>query len=39
MTLHWGDRVAEEYNITLAEGYRGGIIVQGNGYPGTFDKP
>lgn len=39
VTLHWGGRVADEFTITLAQGYRGGAIVQGDGYPGALDKP
>ncbi|HEY1722487.1 MAG TPA: glycosyltransferase family 39 protein [Magnetospirillaceae bacterium] len=39
VTLHWGGRVADQFTITLAENYRGGVIVEGDGYPGALDKP
>lgn len=39
VTLHWGDRVADHYRLTYAEGYRGGLFVAGDGYPGAIDRP
>lgn len=39
VTLHWGDRVADRYRLTYAEGYKGGLFVEGDGYPGAMDRP
>jgi hypothetical protein len=39
VTLHWGGRIADRYRLTYAEGYKGGLFVEGDGYPGTMDKP
>jgi hypothetical protein len=39
VTLHWGGRAADEYRLALARGYRGGLIVEGDGYPGKTDNP
>jgi len=35
--LHWGRQFSDAYNLYLAEGYRGGNFVQGDGQPGAFD--
>jgi len=37
--LHWGHQPSDAYNLYLAEGYRGGNFVQGDGQPGAFDEP
>ncbi|MDR3440230.1 glycosyltransferase family 39 protein [Telmatospirillum sp.] len=37
--MHWGGRVADAYNLYLAEGYRGGLFVAGDGYDGDLDRP
>jgi 4-amino-4-deoxy-L-arabinose transferase-like glycosyltransferase len=39
VALHWGGRRADQYRLVLAQGYRGGLIVQGDGYPGQTDNP
>jgi 4-amino-4-deoxy-L-arabinose transferase-like glycosyltransferase len=38
VTLLWGGRVADRYRLTLAEGYKGGLFVEGDGYPGRMDN-
>lgn len=37
--MHWGGRIADQYTLYLAEGYRGGLFVAGDGYDGTMDGP
>ena len=39
VTLHWGGRAAEDYRLAFARDYRGGLIVEGDGYPGATDNP
>jgi len=39
VTLLWGGRVADHYRLTLGQGYRGGLFVEGDGYGGIWDKP
>jgi hypothetical protein len=39
VTLTWGGRVADHYRITLVQGYKGGLIVEGDGFPGAMDTP
>lgn len=39
VTLHWGGHPADAYNLYLAEGYRGGLFVKGDGYNGALDGP
>lgn len=36
--LHWGKKVADRYDIYLAEGYEGGMLVQGDGWNGERDS-
>lgn len=37
VTLHWGRHAEEHYAVTLAEGYKGGLFVMGDGMPGAMD--
>ena len=39
VVLHWRDHPADAYNLYLAEGYRGGAFVMGDGWNGTLDAP
>lgn len=39
VTLNWGGQPADRYNIYLAEGYKGGVFVQGDGLMGAMDAP
>jgi hypothetical protein len=39
VVLHWGGRPADVYALYFGEGYRGGLLVSGNGDPGTCDAP
>lgn len=37
--MPWGGRVADVYVLYLAQGYRGGALVQGDGPNGALDRP
>jgi hypothetical protein len=37
--MHWGGRMADAYNLYLAENYHGGLFVVGDGFEGTRDDP
>jgi 4-amino-4-deoxy-L-arabinose transferase-like glycosyltransferase len=37
--LPWGSRIADVYNLYLAQSYRGGLFVAGAGYQGRHDDP
>jgi hypothetical protein len=39
VVLHWGGRPADTYGLYLAEGYRGGAFVMGDGLDGIRDGP
>ena len=39
VVLHWGGREADAYSLYLAEDYRGGLFVEGDGLHGTPDAP
>jgi len=39
VVLHWGGRSADAYTLYLAEGYRGGLLVMGDGVRGACDSP
>lgn len=37
--LPWGKHSADRYDLYLAEGYKGGLFTQGEGWDGTRDRP
>jgi 4-amino-4-deoxy-L-arabinose transferase-like glycosyltransferase len=39
VVVHWGGRPADAYTLYLAEGYRGGLLVMGDGVRGACDSP
>ena len=39
VTLRWGGKPTDSYNLYLAEGYKGGVFVQGDGLMGEMDAP
>ncbi len=39
VTLFWGGHAADQYRLVLGTDYRGGLLVEGDGYPGKSDTP